>query len=140
MSDQDPNRYATEEQQVYAVWLDRGMKIGFVMLVASFVAYLLGLFEPHVPVSRLPEMWRLSASEYRAAADVGTGWSWLGLAHKGDFMNFVGIAFLSAITIACYIRVIPLFLKSGDKVYAGITAVTALVLILAASGLLVVGH
>jgi hypothetical protein len=140
MADQDPNRYATEEQQVYAAWLDRGMRIGFVMLVASFVAYLLGLFEPHVPVSRLPELWRLSASEYRAAADVGTGWSWLALVHKGDFLNFVGIVFLSAITIACYIRVIPLFLKSEDRVYAGITAATALVLILAASGLLVVGH
>lgn len=140
MSDQDPNRYATEEQRLYADWLDRGMKIGFVMLVATFAGYLLGLFEPHVPVRDLPDVWRLSAREYLEMTGVGTGWSWLALVHKGDFMNFVGIAFLSAVTIACYIRVIPLFLKSGDKVYAGITAVTALVLILAASGLLVIGH
>lgn len=140
MPDQDPNRYATEEQRVYAHWLDWGMRVGFVMLVASFAAYLLGLFEPHVPVDDLPRLWQLSAREYLEITGVGTGWSWLGLAHKGDFMNFVGIAFLSAVTIACYIRVIPLFLKSGDRVYAGITAVTAVVLVLAASGLLVVGH
>jgi hypothetical protein len=140
VSDRNPNRYATEEQQIYAYWLDWGMRIGFLMLVASFAAYLLGVFEPHVPVNDLPQMWSLSAREYLDAAGVGTGWSWLALAHKGDFMNFFGIAFLSLVTIACYIRVIPLFLKSGDKVYAGITAATVLVLILAASGLLVVGH
>ena len=58
----------------------------------------------------------------------------------GDFLNFLGIAFLAAVTIICYLSVIPTFLKKKDYVYATFALVEALILTLAASGLLAVGH
>ncbi|MDZ7663584.1 hypothetical protein [Thiohalophilus sp.] len=140
MTDNQQHRYASEEQQVYAIWLDWGMRIGFMILVASFAGYLFGVFEPYVPVEKLPEYWSMSANDYLDAAQVPTGWGWLALAHKGDFMNFVGIVFLSAVTIVCYLRVIPIFLRDGDRAYTIIAGVTVLVLLLAASGILVIGH
>jgi len=32
-------------------------------------------------------------------------------AGQGDFLNFLGIAFLSGVTILCYIRIIPIFFR-----------------------------
>jgi hypothetical protein len=134
------NQYTSAEQLAYAGWLDRGMKIGFVVLVASFLVYLLGWAAPHVPVDQLPELWKLPAAQYLKAADVHTGWAWLQLAGKGDYMNFVGIAFLSAVTIFCYLRILPIVLAEGDKVYTAIVVLEVAVLVLAASGVLVAGH
>ena len=100
----EPGKYATEEQLVYADLLDWGMKIGFIMLVAAFVAYLTGMAAPHVPVEELPKYWTMPVSQYLAAANAPHGWGWVALAGKGDYMNFIGIAFLSAVTIACFAR------------------------------------
>jgi hypothetical protein len=55
---------------------------------------------------------------------------------KGDFLNFIGIAFLAGVTIICFFPIIPIFLKKKDKVYAALAVVEILVLVLAASGLL----
>lgn len=128
------------EQKVYADLLDVGMKVGLVMLVISFAVYVLGIVEPHVPLESLPQYWSMPVSEYLRQANVGTGWSWLGLVGKGDFMNFAGIAFLSAITIVCYVRILPMTLRQGEKLFTSILAVEALVLTLGASGILVAGH
>ncbi len=92
----EPNRqFVSEEQLVYAGWLDTGMKIGFVLLLGTFLVYLSGLTAPHVPMTELPLYWSMPVNEYLRAANVHTGWSWLSLVGKGDFMNFIGIAFLS---------------------------------------------
>jgi hypothetical protein len=128
------------EQVVYAQLLDHGMRAGLTMLVLSFFAYVLGVAEPQVPLADLPNYWSMPVGQYLAAAGVGTGWNWLTLAHKGDFMNFLGIAFLSAVTIVCYIRILPLSLKARDPLVIGIVVAEILVLILAASGILAAGH
>lgn len=78
--------------------------------------------------------------DYQAAAQVPVGWGWLSLAHKGDFLNFVPIAFLSLVTIVCYLRILPMLYANGDKIYVGIAAVEVLVLVLAASGILAASH
>lgn len=142
MADMPDNgkQYASEEQLAYAQWLDWGMKIGFVVLVVTFVAYLLGLTAPHVAHERLAELWSQPARDYLKATDTHTGWSWLTLIGKGDYMNFVGIAFLSTVTIVCYLRILPMFMAARDKVFAAIAVVEVLVLALAASGILVGGH
>jgi hypothetical protein len=136
----DNKQYTTPEQLAYATWLDWGMKIGFVMLLASFALYMFGVITPHVPVDELPKYWSMPVGEYLKAADVHTGWSWLHLVGKGDFLNFIGIAFLSAVTIVCYLRILPILFKNKDTVYAVIAVLEVLVLVLAASGILVVGH
>jgi hypothetical protein len=136
----EKKQYATEEQLIYAAWLDLGMKIGFILLLASFALYLFGLVTPHVPVSELPRYWGMPVKEYLAAAGVHTGWSWVALVGKGDFMNFVGIALLSAVTVFCYIRILPLLFRNGDIAYGVIAVLEVLVLVLAASGILAAGH
>lgn len=137
----EPNKqFVSEEQFVYAGWLDIGMKLGFVLLLGTFFIYLSGVTTPHVPVTELPLYWSMPVNEYLQAANVHTGWSWLSLVGKGDFMNFIGIAFLSGVTIACFLRIAPILFRNGDTVYGVIAVLEVLVLALAASGVLVVGH
>lgn len=133
-------QYTTEEQLVYAGWLDLGMKAGFILLLATFLLYVFGVFTPHTPLADLPRYWTMPVKDYLEATQLHTGWSWLGLVGRGDFMNFIGIAFLSAVTIFCFARIVPILFRKGDKVYGTIAVLEILVLVLAASGILVVGH
>lgn len=132
--------YATREQLVYAAALDVGMKAGLAIVIATFVTYISGILDPHVPFDRLSEFWGLSVYEYLDAANVPSGWGWLALAFTGDYLNYVGIAFLSGVTIVCYARILLYPLKSRDYVFAGIIVAQIVVLLLAASGIFAVGH
>lgn len=126
----------TEEQLAYAKLLDQGMKVGIVLLVITFAIYVFGILPAHLPVDELSKYWGLPVKEYLAAAGIHTGWSWLGMLGKGDFLNFLGIAFLSGVTILCYLALIPIFLRKKDTIYAILAILEVLVLVLAASGLL----
>ena len=132
--------YATREQLIYAATLDVGMKTGLAILVATFAVYISGLLAPHVPFDRLPDYWGLPVDEYLAAANVPTGWDWIELVSTGDYLNFVSIAFLSGVTIVCYGRILVYPLRNRDYAFAGIIVVQIVVLLLAASGILAVGH
>jgi len=127
---------ATEEQLAYAKFLDLGMKVGFLMLVSTFIIYLLGVLTPHIPVNDLPKYWAMPVKDYLKATNIHAGWSWISEIGKGDFLNFIGVAFLSAVTIFCYMRIIPILFKKKDTVYAFFAIIEVLVLVLAASGLL----
>jgi len=127
---------ATEEQLAYAKFLDLGMKVGFLMLVSSFIIYLLGVLTPHIPVNDLPKYWAMPVKDYLKATNIHAGWSWISEIGKGDFLNFIGIAFLSGVTILCYMRIIPIFFRKRDPVYGILAIIEVLVLALAASGIL----
>lgn len=130
---------ATEEQLTYAKVLDAGMKIGLLSLIVLFIIYLVGILDPYIPVKNLPKYWSLSVHEYLQETGIHQGWSWIKLLNKGDFLNFLGIAFLAGVTIVCYIAVIPLFFRKKDKVYGFLAVLEVLVLLLAASGILKTG-
>jgi hypothetical protein len=130
----------TREQLVYADWLNRGMMAGFAIMVLAFAGYVLGVFEPYVPVHELPRYWVMPAKEFLHAANVPHGWGWLELVGKGDFMNFIGIAFLASVTVVCYIRIVPILFANKDTIYGWIAIVEVVILILSASGILVAGH
>lgn len=134
-----PAPAVAEEQLAYAGLLDLGMKVGLLAVTASFLVYLSGALAPRVPVADLPRYWSLPVKQYLAATGVHAGWSWLRLVGHGDFLNFVGIAFLSGITIACYVAIIPILLRKRDTVFGGIAVLEVLVLVLAASGVLNAG-
>ncbi|HMK60187.1 MAG TPA: hypothetical protein VK452_03450 [Dissulfurispiraceae bacterium] len=127
---------ATEEQLAYAHLLDIGMKIGLIALIITFVIYMIGILPPHVPVSDLPKYWGLSVHSYLEQTGIHPGWAWLGMLNKGDFLNFTGIAFLAAVTLLCYVRIIPILFRNKDTVYGIIAIAEVIVLALAASGLL----
>ncbi len=127
---------ATEEQLAYAKLLDLGMKVGLLTLVITFFIYMFGILSPHIPVDDLPKYWTMPVKDYLKAADIHTGWSWVGSVNKSDFLNFVPIAFLAGVTILCYIRIIPILFRKKDTTYAVLAIIEVLVLVLAASGVL----
>jgi len=124
------------EQQTYADWLDTGTRIGFVVLVATFIVYASGIASPHVQFADLPKYWGLPIDEYLAATGAPTGWGWLALASQGDYMNFTGIAVLGAITMACYARILPMLLARGEWLYATLAIAEIAILAASASGLI----
>ena len=130
---------ATEEQLAYAKLLDFGMKLGLLVLIITFIVYLSGILSPHIPVNDLPRYWSMSVHKYLEATGIHPGWTWLGMLGKGDFLNFVGIAFLAGVTILCYLRIIPILFRKKDTVYGILAILEVLVLVLAASGILKAG-
>ncbi len=139
---------ANEEQLIYANILGKGMRIGLVCLLVSFFLYASGIVPPAVPHNVLSKYWNLDVHHYMEAIDKDclklghavTGWAWVGLLGKGDYLNYVGIAILAAVTIICYLAIIPTLLRKGDNVYAIIAILEVLILSLAASGVLTAGH
>jgi hypothetical protein len=133
-----PSRVA-EEQLAFASVLDSGMKLGLVLLVATFVTYVSGALAPHVNVADLPRYWSLPVKDYLAATGIHAGWGWLAMIAKGDFLNFLPIALLAGTAIGCYSAVIPIFFRKKDAIYGVLAVLEVIVLALAASGLLNVG-
>jgi len=133
-------KYATPEQVAYADLLDIGVTIGRYLLAGTFILYVFGFTPAKIPLSELPAYWSMAADQYSNLVGVGTGWSWLALIEYGDYMNLFGIAFLSALTIACYLRVLPFSVRRNDLKLGTILLLEVCVLSLAASGLLATGH
>jgi hypothetical protein len=133
-------KYATLEQLAYADLLDIGLKIGRYLLAGTFILYVFGVTPAKIPLSELPGYWSMAANQYSNLVGVGTGWDWLTLIGYGDYMNFLGIAFLSGLTLVCYLRVIPFSLQRRDFVSGAVLVLEVILLSLAASGLLAAGH
>jgi hypothetical protein len=137
----DAKLQATPEQLLYAGILAKGMYVGLVILFITFGLYAFGIMKPYIPLEEISGYWGHSVHEYLEHANIGTGWSWVGMLKYGDFINFVGVAILAGVTIICYLAIVPLLLRSNDKVYAILALLEAAVLTLAASGILAVsGH
>ena len=96
------------EQTRYAKWLDWGTRVGLGLLLLSFGAYVMGLAESHVPVSRLPELWIHPVARFVELTDTPTGWGWLAL--------------------------VPLYMRRGDRTFAAVCLAEVVVVLLAASG------
>ena len=133
-------KYATPEQLAYADLLDIGIKIGRYILAGTFILYVFGFTPAKIPLSDLPSYWSMAANQYSNLIGIGTGWSWLALIGYGDYMNFLGIAFLCGLTIVCYLRVLPFSLQRKDFVVGTILVLEVVVLSAAASGLLAASH
>ena len=128
------------EQLRYACLLDIGSKVGFVMLVAGFLAYVTGVLEEHVVVRQLPALWGLSLAEYLRATQTPTGWGWIAHLHKGEFAGLSGIAVLAGCSLVCLAAIIPIYARRGERTYAVICTLEIIVVLLAASGILTVSH
>jgi hypothetical protein len=147
--DSEANTQETQsEQLLYARVLEIGMYIGLVILFITFGLYASGILAPAVPLDQVANYWNQGVNEYLEAVNRDhlhlehppTGWAWVTMVGKGDFLNFVGIAILGGITIICYLAIVPSLLRKRDFAYLAMALVEVLVLSLAASGLLVVGH
>jgi len=131
---------ATPEQLLYAKVLEWGMFIGLLILFITFAIYAFGIMKPYIPLDEISQHWGKSVREYLHDAQIKDGWGWLGMLKYGDFLNFIGIAILAGVTIICYVAIVPTLLKNNDKVYAVLAVLEAVILTVAASGIIAVGH
>lgn len=136
----DSNLDASPEQIRYASILEKGMYIGLLILFITFAIYGFRILKPYIPLSKISGYWNMNVHEYLHHAHIKTGWSWIGMLKYGDFLNFIGIAILAGVTIICYLSIVPILLKNRDIVYAVLALLEVLILGLAASGILAVGH
>lgn len=123
-------------QRRYARWLAWGTGLGLGLLVVSFLLYVLGVLTPHVPIERLPELWRLPASELLTRTGVDSGWGWARFVERGDMLVLAAIAILGSCSIPCIAAVMPIFAASRERVFVAVCVLQVAVLALAASGVL----
>jgi hypothetical protein len=128
------------EQVRYAVVLDWGGRVGLIVLVLSFLAYLTGLMEAHVPPQKLPELWVHPVGRYLELTQSPVGWGWLSLIHLGDMAGLMGIAILSGCSVASLLALVPIYAQRGDRAFVAICLAEVAVVALAASGWLAGGH
>jgi hypothetical protein len=136
----DASLEPTPEQLRYAAVLEKGMYLGLACLFVTFAIYVSGIMKPYVPRQQLSEHWQKNVHEYLADAEIEAGWSWVGKLGYGDFINFVGIAILAGVTVPCYLAIIPALLKRKDMIYVVLALLEVIVLVVAASGVIQVGH
>ena len=130
---------ASPAQLRYADTLFYGALLGFVVMLITYALYIFGVLTPQIPLEEMPRLWSQSAAAYRAAGNIPQGWGWLALVGKGDMCNFIGIAFLAALTIVCFVQLAIGLLRQKQWIMAVIAILEVLVLSLAASGVLVAG-
>ncbi len=131
----DLSSKATPEQMLYAKILEIGAYSGLLLMIISYILYVLGVFTPHVPIETVVANWHHGVHEYLAATGSPQGWNWFVLMGKGDYMNFFGLALLALLTIVCYMVLLPGYLRCKDRAYTFFVVAEVLVLSLAASGL-----
>jgi len=127
-------------QATYARWLDIATRIGFIVSLAAFLVYVSGIVEPLVPLEQLPQLWTLPASRFVALTGEPTGWGWLALLAKSDFLNLAAVALFGLVTLVCYVRIVPLLFSEGERLQACIALAQVLVLAAAAAGVFTGGR
>jgi len=127
---------ATEAQILYANILNAGMLIGFISLIVIFILYFTGIISPLIPLEKVETYWTLPVHDYLEKSGMEVGWAWFGKLEYGDMLNFIPIAFLSLLTIICYVSLIPGLIRKKDATYTVIAIVEIIVLLVAASGIL----
>lgn len=131
----DTDRSLQIEHQAYAAWLGWGTRIGFAVLVVTYFVYVTGILPAAIAPERLPQLWGLSLGEYLAETHAPTGWGWLALIDKGDVLNLAGVAILAASTLACYLRMLPIFARARERAFVAICVAEIIVLVAAAAGI-----
>ncbi len=130
---------ASPEQVLYANILQKGMLVGLLCLLITFAIYTLGIMDPYIPLDEVSQHWGKSVHDYLQDADIEAGWGWVSMVGKADFLNFIGIAILAGVTIICYLAIVPTLIKNDDKVYAVLAVLEAVILSVAASGIISIG-
>ena len=138
----------SEETILYANVLEKGMYLGLGLMICTFFLYIFGFLEPVIPLNRIDSYWNQPVRDYLVQVNMEflgweklpLSWSWVELIEYGDFLNFLPVALLSGVTILCYLVIVPGMFKRKDYWMAIIAIAETLILSLAASGILTVGH
>ena len=119
------------DHDTYARWLDRMVRVAFVLTAAVFALYVLRVLPAFVALDALPSLWRLPLAQYLERSGAPVGWAWLPLVGRADYLNLAAVALFALMTLVCYLRVIPLL----PRLQAAFALAQVLVLLAAMSGL-----
>jgi hypothetical protein len=131
----DVNGADREQRDLYARWLDVATKVGFVVSLIAFLAYVGQLVPAYVPLDELPRYWALPVQKFVEATGAPSGWAWVAELRYGDGLNLAAIALLGLVTPVCYARLLAALIAEHDSLQAALAAAQIVVLVLAASGL-----
>jgi len=127
---------ASEEQIAYAKVLNFLMFLGLAIMVVTFIIYMSGILSSFIPPQEIAKYWGMKSKDFIHTLHTPTGWGWLAMVGKGDYLNFIGIALLAGLTIVCYLVILPILMRKKDVPYVVIAIIEVAVLTLAASGIL----
>lgn len=127
-------------QEAYARWLDTGTRVAFAASLLAFTLYAGGFLPAFVPLAALPGLWALPVHEYLEKTGAASGWAWLPFIGYSDYLSLACIALVGVVTLLCYLAILPLLLRLGERLQAALVVAQAIVLLAAASGLLAGGH
>jgi hypothetical protein len=129
-----------EEALVYAKVLSVGARVALVVLVVTFAIYLFHECDRCVGWRELPRYWGQPAEEFAAETGMEPGWSWVGKLGCGHHLTYVGVAMLGLVSMVAYLCALPVFWKRREWFYVVVALAEVGVLLVAASGLVGVGH
>ena len=133
----DDDSHVPVEQVKYADLLFWGSWAALAIMFITYFLYVTGIVEPYIPLNEIPQYWSVPVDDYVHHAKVPVGWGWASLLAKGDFLNFIGIAILAAMTVICFLIVLlPAYIKKKEWVFVAVVVLEVVVLCLAASGIL----
>ena len=121
-----------ELHALYARWLERGSRLVFALALVSLALYFGRVLAPLVPLDDLPRLWTLPADELARRTGAPSGWGWIRYLGYGDYLNVLTIGLFALLSFVCVARVVPAFLRSGERVQALLAALQAAVLLAAA--------
>jgi hypothetical protein len=129
----------TERRLRYARILTWGCRLGLVLLLGAFALYAAGAVKPLVPLSELDRYWGLSAADYSrtAAVEHGAaathGWGWITQLDRAEPLVCLAIAVLCALTILCYLVLLPTLIREKERILAVLVVCQLIVFLLAAA-------
>lgn len=109
---------------------------GVLLMIGTFFFYVSGLVVSAIPVEEVPELWHMSAGELARQTGSAGAWAWIGALGDAHNLAFLALVFFPAATIVVLSIAAALFSRSGNKRYAIIALAEAVVLVVAASGIL----
>lgn len=133
---EDPPCYEAEELTRYALVLRIGVTLAFALIVGASLLDLFGVVEPQVDHALMVQNWHLPHDQYLAATGAAVGWQCLRELHHADMASLAGIGLLSLLSVAGLVSVLPVAVRKRDWAFSAVVAIEALVLVLAALGVL----
>lgn len=125
-----------ELRELYARWIDRATKAGFVFSLVAFILYVSGLVPAFLPPAELPRYWALPVDRFIVATGAPQQWAWLRMIGYSDVLNLAAVAWFALVTPVCYARLLPELFAQRDWLQLALAFTQVLILAVAASGLL----
>ena len=126
----------TRDQIIYANILVIGVWVGLLLLFITYMIYVFGILPSHVDMSIIPKVWGKGVHEYLEITHSPHGWGWASLLSKGDFLNYIGFAFLGLMTVFCFMVLLRGYIRQKNWIYSTIAFLEIVILSVAASGIL----